>query len=603
MIQDLIGRSGGNISEDAVIKQQSDILDQLHENIRNELSDRPFGIISYSPLKFIIARKVHKQILYSNIKKNNKDNKNNNNDLGFYAETDIPSLNLSKIIINAIPTEITKHEDSLGFNTQNRYTIKFETSSGKTLVIKTKTIDEIISELKSNALIYLEYKAFEALSIIIQAFEKNNKIKIDRDIITPGFYLVDDKIRLYRRNYPIPTKDELKKCCEILDLIQTCYYYKRKDIFPTILKWTIIAPFDFVMKQKNKSWIPWLFLYGWSKTGKTTLGYISTCVWNNFNNPNYAIPFTAVDTKAKLGEAVSQSTHPLVINEVAPLSDDRYRDLLEMMKTAIEGMTSRKKFVNRTTYTDILSLCSAILTGNSPPPSDPACRRRLLSINFTQEDENSDEHQVKEFEKLFNERIKHELPIIGNYAANYILENQELLLDGKKDWKEISEILLTEMYKEAGLKEPEWIKYFVQNTELRDSKEDVDLLFRSFLINKINDTYSKHNKSIDKCEGEITSFVHRFNICLENSLVPFLNTNGNDDDDDEVILTSDLIEELKRNRISGISSLKEVGTIIGDFKYKQKKIGCRNVRAACGTREQFLGYLGFEVKAEEDNNF
>jgi hypothetical protein len=150
-------------------------------------------------------------------------------------------------------------------------------------------------------------------------------------------------------------------------LIQTSYYYKRKDIFPTVLKWTVIAPFNFVMKQKNKTWIPWLFLYGWSNTGKTTFGNISNCVWNNFNDPKHdAIPFTAVDTKAKLGEAISQSTFPLVINEVAPLSDDRYRDLVEMMKTAIEDMISRKKFVNRTTYTDILSLCPAILTGNSP---------------------------------------------------------------------------------------------------------------------------------------------------------------------------------------------------------------------------------------------
>ena len=82
------------------------------------------------------------------------------------------------------------------------------------------------------------------------------------------------------------------------------------------------------MKQKNKSWIPWLFLYGWSNAGKTTLGNISNCIWNNFNNPNYAIPFTAIDTKAKLGEAISQSTLPLVINEIAPLSDDNVTDWL-----------------------------------------------------------------------------------------------------------------------------------------------------------------------------------------------------------------------------------------------------------------------------------
>ena len=391
MSQRLIGKSGGTISEDAIIIKQSDILNQLHENIRNELSDRTFGIISYSPLKFIIAHKVHKQILYSKIKKKNNNNKDTNTNLGFYIETDdnVPSLNLSTIIINAIPTEITKHEDSLGFNTQNKYTIKFETSSGKILLIKTKTIDEIISELKSNALLFLKYKALEALSIIIQAFEKNNRIKIDRDVVTAGFYLVDNKIKLYHRNYPKATKEELKQCCEILDLIQTCYYNKRKEIFPTILKWTIIAPFDFVMKQKNKSWIQWLFLYVWSNTGKTTFGKISNCIWNNFNDPKHddVIPFTAIDTKAKLGEAISQSTFPLAINEVAPLSDDRYRDLLEMVKTAIEDMISRKKFVNRTTYTDILSLCAAILTGNSPPPSDPAFKRRFVLINFTRADE------------------------------------------------------------------------------------------------------------------------------------------------------------------------------------------------------------------------
>ena len=588
----LVGKSGGNISEDAVFKQ-SDILDQLNENIRNELSDHIFGIISYDPLKFVMVHKIHKQIIYANIKKNQK---NKTTALGFSVETEIYSLNLSKIIINAIPTEITKHEDLLGFNTLLRYTIKFETPSGRILVIKSKTLDEIISELKNNALIALERKVLEALSIIIHAFEQTKKIKIDRDVITPGFYLVDDQIKLYHRDPPRPSKEELQRSCELLDLIQT-HYYKRKDVFPTIIKWTIISLFDFVMKQKNKMWIPWIFLYGWSKTGKTTLGSISCCIWNNFNSKDHAIPFIAVDTKAKLGEAISQSTYPLAINEVAPLSDDRYRDLLEMIKTAIEGTTSRKKFVNRTTYTDILSLSCAILTGNSPPPSDPAFKRRLILINFTQEDEYSQD-QIKEFEKLFNERIKHELPIVGNFAANYILENQELILEGKKDWKEIAEIILKEMYKEADLKEPEWINYFVQNTELKDSKEDVDLLFRNFLITKINEAYCRYHNSIEKCDVPNMPFEHRVNFSLKNNLIPFLNTNKKD----EVILTSDLIEELKRNKIHGISSLREVSIIINEFNYSEKKLASKTVRAAWGTKNQFLKFLGFE-EDENQNSF
>ena len=246
------------------------------------------------------------------------------------------------------------------------------------------------------------------------------------------------------------------------------------------------------------------------------------------------------------------------------------------------------------------------MTGNSSPPSDPAFKRRFVLINFTQEDENSDENQVREFEKLFNERIKHELPLVGNFAANYILENQQILLDGKKDWKEISEIILIEMYKEAGLKEPEWIKYFVQNTELKYSKEDIDLLFRNFLITKINDAYCKYYKSIADSrtiDGVNQSFNKRLTFCLEHNLIPFLNTNSKG----EIIITSDIIQELKNHRISAISSLKEVSNIIYGFEYGQKKLGSnRNVRAAYGSITQLLEFLNIDDKNNDngllDNN-
>ena len=220
----------------------------------------------------------------------------------------------------------------------------------------------------------------------------------------------------------------------------------------------------------------------------------------------------------------------------------------------------------------------------------------------------SDENQVKEFEKLFNERIKHELPIVGNYAANYILENQQLLLDGKKDWKEISEIILTEMYKEAELKIPEWIKYFVQNTELKDSKEDVDLLFRNFLITKINDAYCKYYKSIadsTSVDGINQPFKNRITFCLKHNLLPSINKNSKN----EIIITSDLIQELKNRKIYGISSLQEVSNIIDGFEYGQKKLGSkRNVRAAYGSITQLLEFLNLDVENNDhdrvsfDNN-
>ena len=208
--------------------------------------------------------------------------------------------------------------------------------------------------------------------------------------------------------------------------------------------------------------------------------------------------FTAADTKARLGEALSKSTYPIVINEVAQLNDEnRYREMIEMIKTAVTDTIARKKFVNKTIYTDIPSFSPCILTSNSSPPSDTGFRRRIIPIVFTENDQYS-EDEMKDFKELFDQRVKHELRYLGDFTVNYIMEHQELLLDGKKDWKEIAEIILTEMYKSIERETPEWIKYFVKENQMAESKEDIDLLFRSFLMEKVNETYNKYYRSIEK---------------------------------------------------------------------------------------------------------
>ena len=265
-----------------------------------------------------------------------------------------------------------------------------------------------------------------------------------------------------------------------------------------------------------------------------------------------------------------------------------------MIKTSIEGTVARSKFVHRTIYTEIPSLCACILTSNSAPPSDIGFRRRTVAIPFTQHDEYSLE-EIKEFEKLLETKIKHELPIVGNFVANYILNNPDLLLTDKKNWKEISLIILKAIYSAGEKEPPQWIDNIIGNEiQLEESKEDLDLILRNFLINKINEAYSKHHRSIDPStvvDGINQQFDYRLNFCLKNNLIPFMNTNSNS----EIIITSDVIQEIKNHRIYGISSLKEVSNIIYGFEYGQKKLGVkRNVRAAFGTRIQFSKFLIFE---------
>ncbi|HSF51546.1 MAG TPA: hypothetical protein VLA74_12355 [Nitrososphaeraceae archaeon] len=596
----LAGIEGGNI--DLSTSKTISILNQLQPQVREELSKHDWEIISYNPTRFLIAHSEHKQIIFAELK--GKDvTRRKNNIVGATIENEsnetISYLKFSRIVIGAIPVEITLNKNPLGLF-DHKFTIRFVTPSELSFTVGPKTLDEIVSYLKDRSLVYMTTKATEALSIIINAFEKNGKVIVINDVDTPGFYFMEGKVKNYHTNHPKPTFDQIVSCCELLDILQT--KFKNKDVFPTVLKWSIISPFDYILKQVHKKWIPWLYPYGWSNTGKSTLGDICCCIWNRYHDKDAILPFTSVDTKAKLGEALSKSIYPIVINEVAQLNDEyRNKEMIEMIKTSITDLISRKKFVNKTIYTEIPSFSPCILTGNSAPPSDTGFRRRIIPIVFTEKDQYSNK-EIEDFKKLFDERIKKELSVLGDFTANYILENQSLLLDGKKEWKEIAEIILTGFYNSTGIiSAPEWIKYFVKEDQIGESKEEIDLLFRSYLINKVNETYNKYYRNIEKINqsnsesnAEIPNlpFSDRLNFCLKHNLIPFLNLIETDETD-MIAITSDLIHEMKKN-ISQISSLNEIAAIIEGFEYGQKRVGGKNVRSAFGTRLQLLNFLGME---------
>ncbi len=98
---------------------------QLDPNLRQQLSYRKWNHISYNPLKFYIAHSEHKQIIISSIK-NEKINQHDGN-FNFSLSSEIHSLYPTKIIIEAIPVEVIRHEDPLGLSAEHKYTIKFET--------------------------------------------------------------------------------------------------------------------------------------------------------------------------------------------------------------------------------------------------------------------------------------------------------------------------------------------------------------------------------------------------------------------------------------------------------------------------------------------
>ena len=138
------------------------ILNQLKENIREQLIPHVWEIISYKPLKFLIAHSDYKQIVYAEIKKYNVLTKKNNTKDTIETETSetISYLNLSRIVIGAIPQEVILNKNPLGLF-EHKYTIKFITQSNDSFTIGPKNLDEVVTYLKDRSLVYMSTKTTE----------------------------------------------------------------------------------------------------------------------------------------------------------------------------------------------------------------------------------------------------------------------------------------------------------------------------------------------------------------------------------------------------------------------------------------------------------
>jgi hypothetical protein len=115
-------------------------------------------------------------------------------------------------------------------------------------------------------------------------------------ITTGGYYLLNGKIKEVEVTQNITSEwdeEKVKQCIGFLDYLAN-KGWKNKNIFPTVLKWGIVAPFSFSIKYNSEEWLPWLQLYGCGQTGKTTLGHLVLSIWN-LNTRTKSIGFTHID--------------------------------------------------------------------------------------------------------------------------------------------------------------------------------------------------------------------------------------------------------------------------------------------------------------------
>jgi ribosomal protein S27AE len=495
---------------------------------------------------------------------------------------------MEKVFIGA-PTKVIEYSNPIGGVT--KYEIVWEVPGKKPLRIGPAYVDEILDRLKAENLVVASRFASDVFASIMYGYERRGLTEIKSELESPGFYYLEGKLVAVKVDVEKPSQEELKESLELLNELGTKWYSHIPDKFSAVIQWGAIAPFIFAYKQKYNRWIRLLYLYGASRTSKTTLGEIILSMWGLTSR--YMKSGATIDTVARLGYILSFSTFPTVINE--PGGALSKEDVVEVLKSSIESVTARGKY-HKGNYIDIPALSPLIFTSNRYVPRDEALVRRLKILRFTY-GERLPEEKIKEFEEKVKPRLE-KLAAIGKYIASRIMAEglqEDLIAQGRR--------LLEEAYKEVGLTPPSLLYLETSETEEEDIYEDMKERIRGFLLRRINEEYNRFvgrvavqtETNVKEIKREDTDLKQRIGIVIEQQLIPWLFGKG-----EEVYITSGIIPELEKE-IGDIGGLKSLAELLG-WGYDKKSIriqGKIHTNYLIYTKlETFMEFLAIDIAEE-----
>ncbi len=500
-----------------------------------------------------------------------------------------------KSLININPQRIIQYHNPIFPNIPPK--LEVQCSNGINIG-PVDSASDLLKRLENDGLILNKSKASDALNSILAAMREQGLVESIENISWPGFYLVNNNLvkqqPTCRRDYG---REEAKECCELLNKLAQ-NGWKNKNIFPTVLKWAILSPYAFIIKT-NKDiskyeclrdrcrFLPWLLLHGQSQSGKSTLGQLIGFIWRQ-SGEDFEKGYSSIDTVAKLGNTLSKSTYPTLINESGSISENqfgKYTNIIETIKTSVESKIARGKFISYNTYSEIPALSPLILTSNHKLIEESGFNRRFVSIHFSSAEKKSEEEQ-NAFADLPLER----LGILGDFVSHYV--SAEKLNQIPRKWEQFSADILESFYSFAEIPAPDWINNFEDQSLISAESDDrKESYLRSMMTKDITDTYSRHKSSFsptndaDSCLK--SSFITALDFCLKYKLIPYLHTKK----DDEIAITIDI---MKKMDIPNVTSFKDLAPILG-FEHKPARINPdKTQRVLAGNRQNLIKFLSPE---------
>jgi hypothetical protein len=111
------------------------------------------------------------------------------------------------------------------------------------------------------------------------------------------------------------------------------YFEGRLDLLSHCILFGVIAPCSFIFKVIKAPILEWLDLYGYPNASKSTSGRIILAIDGHDKDDDYNVNMAHVDTIARLGDTISKTTYPVLVDEM-DFTDNKF--LVNQVKSAID---------------------------------------------------------------------------------------------------------------------------------------------------------------------------------------------------------------------------------------------------------------------------
>ena len=378
-------------------------------------------------------------------------------------------------------------------------------------------------------------------------------------------------------------KYDLKEALELLKKHGEEFY---KGLYPQFLKAIVvelISPFSFLMRQLQLGvYVPYLFLWGDSETGKTSLLETAFYIYPSPDPPESRKKGPGqLHSAYQLGDYLGAGSSKLKMDDTLPFLINEghsvLNNYLDTFKAYFESTTFRARYEK-----EIVGLRHPFFTSNYEPPFSQGLERRMLILYFGRPRFSQDERKkyaqeilphLRIYEaigKAFSERF---IEILKKWINGEITLTQETLL-------ETSFEILKGLYEEEGVELPSWLKkeFLYTIEEGRDwGQKLLDVLKETFL-----DFAGRYGDRRETIKDTLR------NLAM-NNVLPFVIYNPNSRVGGDSLLTSALYEYLAKRGFEHLS-YERIASLL-----QEKGLNCEAVQVLWGYRK----YRGIRFNLDE----